>query len=95
MVYLFYDEDGVKNNKAFIRRIVYDGSILTDEERNKAIAVDNIPENPYTYGYLYIDLESKSLFWEQYKYKEAEATELEQRIADLEAAVAAILGGAL
>jgi hypothetical protein len=88
MIYLFENGD---NNAS----VVYDETTLTSEQKAKGIAVSELPteETPEGKQAVLKCRKSTSEVW--YEYADIPMDATEQRIADLEIAMAAIMGGAI
>ena len=91
MIYLF---ENPSNNAA---SIVYDGNTLTTEQKAKGVAVEHLPEPQTPPGKIAVLKVRKSTgeVWYDYLDKPQDPLGTSQRLADLEQAIAAILGGAM
>ncbi len=88
MIYLFENGD---NNAS----VVYDETTLTNGQKAKGIAIESLPiaETPEGKQAVLKCRKSTGEVW--YEYKNTPTDTTEQRIADLEIAMVAIMGGAL
>lgn len=93
---LLFTNGVVTEGKSQVVGIHHLPETLTEEEKAGGILVESVPEAEKIDGKraeLYIDLTTKEL---SYVYKDRELTPLEQanqRIADLELAIASLIGG--
>ena len=87
MIYLFENGD---NNAS----VVYDETTLTAEQKTKGIAVEVLPVPETPEGKQSVLKCNKSTGEVWYEYVDTPVDNTEQRIADLEIAMAAIMGGA-
>ena len=87
MIYVFEND----NNDA---SVVYDETTLTNGQKANGIAIESLPiaETPEGKQAVLKCKKSTGEVW--YEYVDIPVDNTEQRIADLEAAIAAILGGA-
>ena len=88
MIYVFEND----NNNA---SIVYDETTLTEEQKVKGIAIAELPIEEVPKGKQAVLKCKKSTGEVWYEYVDIPVDNTEQRIADLEIAMAAIMGGAL
>lgn len=88
MIYVF-ENDG--NNAS----VVYDETTLTNDQKANGIAIESLPiaETPEGKQAILKCRKSTGEVW--YEYVDIPVDNTEQRIADLEIAMAAIMGGAL
>jgi len=88
MIYLFENGD---NNAS----VVYDETTLTSGQKANGIAIESLPiaETPEGKQAILKCRKSTGEVW--YEYVDIPVDNTEQRIADLEIAMAAIMGGAL
>lgn len=88
MIYLFENGD---NNAS----VVYDETTLTEQEKTKGIPVAELPIADIPEGKQAVLKCNKSTGEVWYEYVDIPVDNTEQRIADLEIAMTAIMGGAL
>jgi hypothetical protein len=88
IVYLFEND----NNNA---SVVYDETTLTEQEKTKGIPVAELPTAETPEGKQAVLKCKKSTGEVWYEYVDIPVDNTEQRIIDLEIAMAAIMGGAL
>ena len=88
MIYVFEND----NNDA---SVVYDETTLTEEQKVKGIAIAELPIEEVPKGKQAVLKCKKSTGEVWYEYIDIPVDNTEQRIADLEIAMAAIMGGAL
>ena len=88
MIYLFENDD---NNAS----VVYDETTLTNDQKANGIAIESLPiaETPEGKQAILKCRKSTGEVW--YEYVDMPVDNIEQRIADLEIAMAAIMGGAV
>jgi len=88
MIYLFEND----NNNA---SVVYDETTLTNDQKANGIAIESLPiaETPEGKQAILKCRKSTGEVW--YEYVDIPVDNIEQRIADLEIAMAAIMGGAV
>ena len=88
MIYLFENGD---NNAS----VVYDETTLTNDQKANGIAIESLPiaETPEGKQAILKCRKSTGEVW--YEYVDIPVDNTEQRIADLEIAMAAIMGGAV
>lgn len=88
MIYLFENDD---NNAS----VVYDETTLTNGQKANGIAIESLPiaETPEGKRAVLKCRKATEEVW--YEYVDIPVDNTEQRIADLEIAMAAIMGGAL
>ena len=76
--------------------VVYDGSTITEEEKTKAVAVASLPEPEQIEGKIAVLKANKATNEVYYEYidrpKEPEIEQLKQQIADINIALANIMG---
>ncbi len=87
MIYLFEND----NSNA---SVVYDETTLTNDQKANGIAIESLPIAETPEGKQAVLKCNKSTGEVWYEYVDIPVDNTEQRIADLEAAIAAILGGA-
>lgn len=75
--------------------VVYDETTLTNEEKSRGIQISELPVPEVPNGKMPILKCRKETGQVWYEYVDIPANNTEQRIADLEIAMAAIMGGAL
>lgn len=88
---MFYIFENNNNNAS----IVYDETTLTNEQKAKGIAIAELPTAETPEGKQAVLKCRKSTEEVWYEYVDIPTNNTEQRIADLEIAMAAIMGGAL
>lgn len=88
MIYIF-------ENSANTASIVFDGTTLTEEQKTKAVIIDQLPEPQPPAGKMAVLKVKKATGEVWYEYVDKPEAPVERRIADLEMAIAAILGGAM
>ena len=88
MIYVFEND----NNDA---SVVYDETTLTEEQKVKGIAIAELPIEEVPKGKQAVLKCKKSTGEVWYEYVDIPVDNTEQRITDLEIAMAAIMGGAL
>lgn len=88
MIYVFENPDNLAS-------IVYDETTLTNGQKANGIAIESLPiaETPEGKQAVLKCRKSTGEVW--YEYVDIPVDNTEQRIADLEIAIAAIMGGAL
>ena len=87
MIYLFEND----NNNA---SVVYDETTLTNDQKANGIAIESLPIAETPEGKQAVLKCNKSTGEVWYEYVDIPVDTIEQRIADLEIAMAAIMGGA-
>ena len=88
IIYLFENGD---NNAS----VVYDETTLTTEQRDKGIAIAELPTPETPEGKQAVLKCRKATCEVWYEYEDIPIDTTDQRIVDLEIAIAAIMGGAL